>query len=546
MKKNLLYSLMLSAVVGMTGCSDFLSENPVDQMPEEEAYKDPQMIYLNTVANLYTKIGADYGGGGLAGTDRGIYDLNTFTSDEAILPTRAGDWDDGGLWRELFQHKWSTNNGLLISSWDYLYGVIVLCNQAIDKLAELKENDPENVYFDVYTAEVRAIRAMYYYYLMDMFARVPVVISSKTQIKDVEQKERSEVFQFVKSELEASLPLLADKKSADEGEYYGRMTKATAYFLLAKIALNAEVYADDDWTDQKRVSGKDVKFNIEGNEVNAWDACVYYCDKVKECGYSLNHGADGFLLNFAVNNENSKENIFVIPMDPALYKARNMYLVRSRHYAVGKAYGFNNGGWNGSSATIEAMKAFGYGTPEADPRIDLTYYTGKVEGPDGSYIINPDTDTELEYLPMAVKLQFTGDEPEMKMAGARMYKYEPDMTATEDGQCPHNDWVLFRYADVLLMKAEALVRNGKDGQAPFDEVRNRVGAAHAEATLENILRERLLELAWEGWRRQDLVRFGQYNKAITDRKASESYRQVFPIHESTLNVNGNLSQNYGY
>lgn len=546
MKKNLLYSLMLSAVVGMTGCSDFLSENPVDQMPEEEAYKDPQMIYLNTVANLYTKIGADYGGGGLAGTDRGIYDLNTFTSDEAILPTRAGDWDDGGLWRELFQHQWSTNNGLLISSWDYLYGVIVLCNQAIDKLAELKANDPANVYFDVYTAEVRAIRAMYYYYLMDMFARVPVVTSSKTQIKDVEQKERSEVFQFVKSELEASLPLLADKKSADEGEYYGRMTKATAYFLLAKIALNAEVYADDDWTDQKRVSGKDVKFNIEGNEVNAWDACVYYCDKVKKCGYSLNQGADGFLSNFAVNNENSKENIFVIPMDPALYKARNMYLVRSRHYAVGKAYGFNNGGWNGSSATIEAMKAFGYGTPEADPRIDLTYYTGKVKGPDGSYIINPDTDTELEYLPMAVKLQFTGDEPEMKMAGARMYKYEPDMTATEDGQCPHNDWVLFRYADVLLMKAEALVRNGKDGQAPFDEVRDRVGASYAEATLDNILRERLLELAWEGWRRQDLVRFGQYNKAITDRKASEAYRQVFPIHESTLNVNGNLSQNYGY
>lgn len=89
MKRKLLYSFFIAAAMSFSGCSSFLEENPVDQMPESEAYKNPEMIYLNTVANLYTKIGADAGGSGLAGTDRGLYDLNTFCADDAILPTRG-------------------------------------------------------------------------------------------------------------------------------------------------------------------------------------------------------------------------------------------------------------------------------------------------------------------------------------------------------------------------------------------------------------------------------------------------------------------------
>lgn len=546
MKKKILYSITMAAILGLSSCASFLEENPKDQMPENEAYKNPQMIYLNTVANLYTMIGGDGGGKGLAGTDRGLYDLNTFTADEAILPTRGGDWDDGGLWRNLFTHNWGENNDLIIATWDYLYGFIVQCNQSIDKLESLREEDPSNPYYEVYKSEVRALRAMYYFYLLDMYARVPIVESSLTQMKDVKQATRSEVFNFVKKELEESIPLLEDEKSADQGEYYGRMTKAAAYFLMAKLALNAEVYTDDDWTDNVRPDGKNIKFKVGDTEMNCWETVVAYSDLIKNSGYALNQGTDGFLSNFAVNNEGSQENIFVIPMDPSLYKARNMYLVRSRHYDVGMAYGFGNGGWNGSSATIEAMRAFGYRTANPDPRLDLTYYTGKVKGPDGKYVILSETGEELEYLPMDVKLMFDKSDTSMKMAGARMYKYEADATATEDGQCPHNDWVLFRYADVLLMRAEALIRDGKSGQADLDQVRNRVGAPLVTATLDNILKERLLELAWEGWRRQDLIRFKKFNDAITDRPKTEAYLQVFPIHTNTLAVNTNLSQNPGY
>lgn len=548
MKKRFLYSFIFTAAMSLSSCSSFLEESPIDQMPEEEAYVSSQMIYLNTIANLYTMIGADGGGRGLAGTDRGLYDLNTFTADEAMLPTRGGDWDDGGLWRNLFTHNWGENNDLIISTWDYLYGVIVQCNQSIDKLDKLAKENPENKFFEIYKAEARSLRAMYYYYLLDMFARVPIVESSLVQIKDVKQSSRSEVFKYVKKELEEVIPLLEDKRSAEQGEYYGRMTKSAAYFLLAKLALNAEIYTDDDWTDTNRPDGRNIKFTVDGEEMNCWQAVVKYADKIKASGYRLNNGTSGFLSNFSKNNEGSIENIFVIPMDPSLYKARNMYLVRSRHYDVGKAYGFGNGGWNGASATLEAMETFGYGTENADPRLELTYYTGKVKGPDGNYIKLSDSDngTELEYLPLAIKLQFDKDDKTMKMAGARMYKYELDATATEDGQCPHNDWVLFRYSDVLLMRAEALIRNGESGQADLDEVRNRVDAPHVDANLDNILKERLLELAWEGWRRQDLIRFGQFNKAIHDRPETKPYLQVFPIHANTIAVNGNLTQNPGY
>ncbi len=94
-----------------------------------------------------------------------------------------------------------------------------------------------------------------------------------------------------------------------------------------------------------------------------------------------------------------------------------------------------------------------------------------------------------------------------------MGKYEVDRTSYMDGKLPSNDIVLFRYADALLMKAEAKVRNGEDGSQELNAVRARVGMPAREATLDNILEERLLELVWEGWRRQDLIRFGKFTGA---------------------------------
>lgn len=505
-------------------------------MPEEEAYKSSVLIYLNTVANLYTEVGGTDGSQGLAGTDRGVYDLNTFTADEALLPTRGGDWFDGGLWQDMFKHNWSIDNSIIKGSWDYLYRVIGKSNQSLDKLNELIELDPENTLLPVYQAEVKAFRAMYYYYLLDLYARVPIVESSSVKISDVKQSSRSEVFEFVVKELEESIPYLVSANSSKFGEYYGRMTKPVAYFLMAKLALNSQVYADNDWTDNDGIPNGHANFTVDDTQMNAWEATIAYCDKITDLGYKLE---PNFSANFSVTNELSSENIFVIPMDPINYEARNMNLVRSRHYAHAKA--FSQDGWNGASATKEALAIFR--KDGVDPRTKMTYFMGKVYGPDGNPVL--DEDVELEYKPDAIALDVSGIEEE-KTAGARMAKYEFDTNAQSAGQLVRNDWVLFRYADVLLMKSEALVRNGMNGDAELQKVRSRVGAPARAATLNNILDERMLEFAWEGLRRQDLIRFGKFHQPITDRPVSAPFRTVFPIPADVLSLNTNLSQNPGY
>jgi hypothetical protein len=525
---------MGAALLGFSACS--LDETPLDQLNDDESYKTPELIYLNAVSKLYNEIGSSSGGSGLAGTDRGLYDLNVFTADEAVLPTRGADWYDGGLWVNLYQHQWTATNDLVKSAWDYLYRVVGKCNISIDKMQSILDQNPDNIYLPQYIAEVKAIRAMYYYYLLDNFARVPIVTSSATEIKDVKQSDRSEVFTFVKDELQAAVPELKSAFSASTGEYYGRVTKAVAYYLLAKLALNAQVYADNDWEDNGGVPNGSTSFTVDGTDMGAWKATIHYCDLIAAEGYKLNNS---YSANFSVENENSPENIFVIPMDPTSYSARNMNCVRTRHYAHGQAWGQD--GWNGSAATTDLLAVFREGGE--DPRLEMCFFTGKVQGPDGSEVM--DGDVPLEYKPDAIKLNTTNEATE-KTAGARWKKYEFDPSAQAAGQLVHNDYVLYRYADVLLMKSEAMVRDGQDGDAPLKEVRDRVGASTRPATLANILKERMLELSWEGFRRQDLIRFGQYNKAVMDRPASDPYRKVFPIPFAVVELNTNLTQNPKY
>ena len=164
---------------------------------------------------------------------------------------------------------------------------------------------------------------------------------------------------------------------------------------------------------------------------------------------------------------------------------------------------------------------------------------------DGSYVM--DGDVEFEYQPEAIAVDVSGSIYE-KTAGARMFKYQVDLTAQAAGQLQNNDYVIFRYADVLLMKAEALVRKGDTGSAQtyFNEVRTRSKAESQTVSLDNILNERMLELAWEGVRRQDLIRFGSYIKAINGRPASAPFRIVFPIPSEVVNLNEKISQNPGY
>ena len=550
--KRYRFLFLLLAALSMTSCLD---EHPKDQLDEDAIYGSASDIYINAVASLYNYIGGANESEGIQGTCRGIYDYNTLTTDEAMIPIRGGDWYDGGLWNAMYQHRWTADDQSLYDTWKYIYKVIVLANKSLDIISS-KSGLLSAAQQQEYRAEVRAIRAMFYYYVMDMFGRVPLVLSTDEQRYSSQfqgQTDRSYVFHFVFQELQQVLPSLPDQHSNKEGNYYGRITQPVVNFLLAKLALNAEIYMYDDWTQgyASRPKGSDIHFSVPtaeasshggDKELNAWETCIYYCDKLAEEGYVL-ESDDAF--NFSTHNETSKENIFTIPMDKNIYTNQFHYLFRSYHYTHGGALGW--GSENGTCATISTMKANHYGEADEDARCKMNFVAGEVKV-DGHELLM-DNGKPLEYQPFEVAQNLTNSKF-VKTAGARMAKYEVDRTSYMDGKLQSNDIVLFRYADALLMKAEAKVRNGENGDEELNRIRARVGMPYRKATLDNILEERLLELVWEGWRRQDLIRFGKFTGAYDLRTPlqgeSSGYTTVFPIPQKCIDLNSELVQNKGY
>lgn len=537
--QRLLYCFVLAAsLFSLSSCVD---EDTKGLLPEEEAYNSSTNLYINTVATLYNYIGGNSDSQGLEGTVRGLYDYNTFTTDEAIIPIRGGDWYDGGFWQNLYEHRWTASDESLYNTWLYLYKVAMLCNHSLAVIDANRSLLTDKDYL-AYTSEVKAVRCLFYYELMDMFGRIPYVTKDQESYADVKQQERSTVFHNIIDELQSCLPYLANEHSNLEGNYYGRMTRPVAQFLLARLFLNAEVYADDDWTDNQHPDGKTMTFTVDGLTMNAWQACVHYCDEIEKEGYQLQ---PDYAFNFSVHNETSLENIFTIPMDKIKYQNQFWYLYRSRHYAHGGAIGMD--AENGTSATLATVHAYGYGTDSLDTRFAINFYadTVKVDGK----VVTLESGEPLVYQPLVMAENLTYS-PYEKTAGARMAKYEIDRKAYADGKLQDNDIVLFRFADVLLMRAEAKVRNGENGQGDLDAVRRRVGMPCRPATLDNILRERLLELMWEGSRRRDLIRYGLFHKAYDLRQPIESesdaHTIVFPIPTKAIDLNNKLTQNKGY
>ena len=544
MKRYITYSLLFASLLALASCNSFLEDNPTDRLPEDEAYNTLSDLRNNALGSIYLNIGGSSPSQGLQGTARGVWDLNTFSTDEAIIPTRGADWYDGGIWQNLFLHRFG-NVDFTGDTWNYLFKEVLACNRALERIDAYKALHPGDDVTEM-RAEARALRAMFLFYAMDLYGRVPLFMSSSPTVQEMKLQDRSVAFKHIVAELQAvegDLPII---RSPRTGEYYGRMTRSVVDFLLAKVLLNAEVYADDDWTDAKHPDASTMMWKIDSETFNTWQAVERYCVFLS-AEYSL---ATEFKDNFDISNEESPELIFTIPMDIYNYSNRFTQQFRSLHYNHASALGLN--GENGPCATIEAMNTFGYdkGT-DADTRLYWTYYCDNVFNDKTGEMVTLDDGSPLVYYPMAVKLDLSND-PFEKTAGARMRKYEIDFAAMSDGQLRRNDIVLFRFADVLLMQCEAMLRDGRAG-AEADELLNMVRSrSHMEprtATLDNVLEERMLELAWEGWRRNDLIRFGLFTRSYTDRPQTDAdrngYTLVFPIPGETLSASGS-SQNPGY
>lgn len=488
--KKYIYKVLSVGVISslaLSSCTD-LTEPVYDAIPADQ--------FLKTDAQIAAALGPAYGG--LRGITWDWFNPSEASSDELIVPTRGGDWYDGGDWLAYSRHTWTPQHGPINGMWGFIFGNISQVNQLIPVV---KTNQKA-------VDELRAIRAFYYFMAIDAFGNVPI-ITDPTSKSDT--KPRAEVYAFIKSELESSIPNLV------AGKAYSRMTKDAATMLLAKLKLNAAVYSGTaDWQ----------------GAYNAADAVIKSANN-----YSLSSST---VSNFIVQNQGSGENIWTIPFDS--FKAGGMnFQMRTLHYANQQTYGLGNSPWNGFCTLADFYNSF-----ESKDLRQSMWIKGQQFAASGAPLIDA-KGNPLAFVADFQKDQMTDADPEFQIAGIRSQKYEIQRNNPNGDQS--NDYVVFRLADAIMMRAEAAFRLGNTAQALADlnTIRTRSGVdALTSITAADILAERGREFAWEGWRRNDMIRFGTFSQVRKFMKVTDKSRELFPIPQPRIDANPLLKQNPGY
>lgn len=504
--KKLVFSLSIFGLL-MGSCTN-LEEGIYDQQVSDNFYSTPAGAGA-ALANIYAEIRGDWGGKGIAGGDRGWFDLNEITSDEMVIPIRAdGAWADNGVWLQIYQHKWDASHEFFNGTWNWLYRSIFRANLAVELLENAKA-DPSRI------AEAKVLRAYFYYMLMDGWGNVPFYTKNDVTVDKIPQASRKEVYDFVLKELLENVDKLTATKG---GEFYGRFNKWAGYAFLARLYLNSEVYVGTPkWTEALNAANK----------------------VINEGGFKL----VGDYLSLFGDRCPDDEVIMAMFVDANL-APRNIIGIRSLYGPHGTAlFGFST--WNGASVHKNFVNKY------ADNDIRKKQWAYGIQYKGTEPIKFEDSNGKL--VTLSYDLNISSLEKAGLTEGARSVKHLPAPPFSGNAAAS-NDYPMFRYAEILLLAAEANLRNGNAGAAKtlLDQVRQRAGLAPfaGTVTLTEIYDERGRELAWEGYRRQDMIRFGTFNAdrtAVGDFKAaSSSHFKLFPIPAPAIATNANLKQNPGY
>jgi starch-binding outer membrane protein, SusD/RagB family len=500
---------LLGCTICIASCTK-LKEDLYSTLDSENFYKNEQECIL-AMGDSYSRLA--YQGGNLWG----IYGTQLVPTDEAVIPYRLqGPFlGNNGIWLDLHQHIFKPNNNPIQSSWQYAFGTVAASNQVIYQI----EKSPAQ--FDgkqKMISELKVLRAYAYYAAMDLFGNIPISLDfADTALP--KQFSRAEAFITIEKEFKDNLSNL---DAAPSPLNYGRCTKALAFTVLAKMYLNANVWL-----------GRPM-----------WQEAIGMCDSVINLGYY--HLEGNYFKNFMIANEDSKENIFVIPYDRKLGFGWEMHEY-TLHPAFTRVYDMTAPMWNGISAT----EAFYNSYDPLDVRIN-SWMAGTQYDQSGQPLLTS-TGTPLVFTPSISGLKTAGESD-----GVRCKKWEFPRGLQTKNESMDNDLVIFRYADILLMKAEALMR--KNGGIADQAAVNLVNMVRERAfansnnnytvgtlNLDELLKERGRELAWEGLRRQDLIRFGKWENAWFGKQAEgDKHTEIFPIPSNILPSNPNLKQNPGY
>ena len=569
MKKTIIILAALMAL--FTSCNKML---------EEVNYGNPTTADLMTdESNVPLLVGQCYADIKWLHDHWGYWGVVTLTADEGLCPTRMPDkdWADGGYWRNLNTHNWNSMGSAFLNIWNTTIAGAVLCNKIINTMNDYKSSMSEEVYAQ-YVGELEVMRSYYFYMLFDCFGRIPYTETYSEENNAEPLMAPQDVWSHLVNCLEKNAPNMAVVSDATRAINYGRATQGFAYALLARLYLNAESFG---------CTPSNISISNNGTTpINS--VADFYTNVVRCCNAIIDAGSysiePDYFANFKIQNEESKENIFVIVENGEadideraggdgmmLNKLRIALL--TLNYNHQKTYNLLETPWNGFCARPGFINRYapsdvrgpgneGLGTNDTK---QWGWFLGPIYDANGNLCTDKDEDKS----PAIIVNEISSLSEASDLEGARSIKYEIDKA--KKYKYSENDFVLMRYADVLWMKEEAILRGGSGtsgyNSADFRTLRNRAFAYDANPsasyeasypdvlTLDGILDERGREFAWENMRRRDLIRFGKFNDPayVEFVTAMDDYRKWFPIpykvlEKSYKDESGNpvWTQNEGY
>ena len=481
---------------------------------DEELYSViSQDNFGKTQSEINSLIGPAYGS--ICEYVDGYYWYGMCSGDDYIIPSRGYDWNHGGVFRRIHEHQFNALEANTYYNF-WRFNAITNINKVLAMVEgmdeELIANKPRMI------AELRGLRAWWYFFMLDRIGNVPIVTKFEDALPTNIGQTRKDVYDFTVSELEAVVEDLCEDVTP---QMYGKFSKWAGYTLLAKLYLNSEVYSGEPQWEK------------------ALDACNHVIDSRL---FILEPDND---TNFKVECEDSKENIFVIPYDHEHFICYFIPYQMSFHYNQVEQFDirFDGGCWNGPCFTESFMKSY----DPKDKRLGWFLY-GQQYDKKGK----PLTDRKGNPLNFTFEIADYANATEVE--GARLFKWE-----LEKGSYNHlnNDFTIFRYVDVLLMKAECLMHLGNEPDARdiVNECRKRNFDSY-DATkrinllsYDELLAERGRELVLEGWRRNDLIRFGKFTEPFDfkpTRDGEDLHTLLFPIPQIIIDANPGIEQNPGY
>lgn len=535
--KNIIKITLAAAVLGMTAsCTDLdvdvkskYTEYPNDPVAIEGKMSDVYYSFRQALGNNYNRV-------------------QTFSSDEATGVSFGTDYFDKGENIHPSIHNFMSGDDPA-SYWTDLASGITKCNKIIEEFKETPK----------VAAPARLMRAFYHFILMDSYGDVPVLDHLPADNEAVVRSPRKEVAEFIEKEVKECLPDLSDKNDAST---YGKPNKWMAEALLVKLYINWGVYTCGDVT----------KYDVATTKNSKLDECVKYCDDIIGSGlFNLN---DSYRKKFMFDNgPQIKDFIYAMPYDKV--SAQGLLYGRYRAFRRiddGDTQGYYGGKMGKSCAGICAMNPefADLFCLEGDDRNDAVL-KGKVFIHDA--ITGEETDKPYIYKGTQLELTKTitlqegglatlncGATPDGWRQGYRSIKFYPNPNEySAYNRYQSNDVPIFRFADIILTKAEAIKRgatatNSDTPQSLFNQIRSYVHAPLLDhnPSLQEILDERGREFFDENWRRNDMIRFGTFESEYGFHKHSnpdarfDKTCRILPVPDDILKENTNWEQNPGY